>query len=69
MRERERGEKLRKSNWGGGEGGDENVDVLGRKADLIAIYLSLYFAGEPLKISSVEIELFLADPQEVRLQK
>lgn len=66
MRERERGEKLRKSNWGGG---DENVDVLGRKADLIAIYLSLYFAGEPLKISSVEIELFLADPQEVRLQK
>lgn len=67
MRERERGEKLRKSNWGGG--GDENVDVLGRKADLIVIYLSLYFASEPLKISSVKIELFLADPQEVRLQK
>lgn len=66
MRERERGEKLRKSNWGGG---DENVDVLGRKADLIVIYLSLYFASEPLKISSVKIELFLADPQEVRLQK
>lgn len=64
MRERERGEKLRKSNWG-----DENVDVLGRKADLIVIYLSLYFASEPLKISSVKIELFLADPQEVRLQK
>lgn len=43
------------------------MDALGLKDDLITIYLSLYFAGEPLKILSMKIELFQADPQNLRL--